>query len=105
MGSEQAGPHRPAHPTATRPQRVVHDLLEVFLVLLCTNQRDLEFGDLSTETAERRFGASDGVTGSEEFVPEVDIALLGRSHELPQPVDLDTEGSWVVGGRVPGHRR
>lgn len=77
-------------------KRVVHDLLEVLLVLLRTNEAGLELDQATPETTERRFRAPDRIPGGEELTLQVGVALLGRTDELTEPVDLGPQRGRVL---------
>lgn len=73
----------------------------MLLVLLGANERDVQLGDLPTEVAELGFRTAHRIARGEQLVAEIDVALLARTDELSEAIDL---GGRVV-GRSFGHGR
>ena len=63
----------------------------MILVLACTGELGVQFGDLAPHHAGGRFGSSRGIAGGEHVPAEIVVRLLGRAHEDSQALDLGTE--------------
>jgi hypothetical protein len=96
VNSQQAGTEYTTHTAPTRPQCVVHDLLEVLLILLGADETCFQFDDLPAEAPERRLGAAYGIACGEQLMAQVGVALFGRPDEVAQTIDLVAQCGRVV---------
>lgn len=97
MLNSQTRPNRAAHTPSNGPQRVVHDLLKVLLVLLGPGKPDMELGDLAAQAAQLGFGTACGVAGRQQLATQIDVSLLGWTDQVTQTVDLGAERGGVIG--------